>query len=154
MSGTHLSKMSVDRSLKSRSKSGEAKRLVRGEVDSIDSFAIVISFDPVLGFKTWCVAKDEHHDNEVSGARVTVRKRKVVRGLKSRDNDLSMLIDLIDRGIDRSILNNASTKLIRRLSEVLAAKTLLSQPFLLIRDKQSRGGVKGNTLKSRKRSLT
>jgi len=78
--------------------------------------------------------------------------RKVVKGKEEVDEHLSKVITVIEKCINKVNLNNASTKLIRRLSAVLAEKTKLVIPYHAIRDKQSRGGHLGNMRRRASRS--
>lgn len=83
-------------------------------------------------------------DDPYTNTQPTNHKRKVVKGNALIDINLSKILDIFDKTINKQTLNNASAKLIHRLTNILEAKTKLSQPYLAIRHKQSQGGTKGN----------
>lgn len=78
--------------------------------------------------------------------------RKVVKGSNHIDEQLSQVINIIDKYITKNHLNNASAQLIRKLAVVLSEKTKLNMPFLAIRDKQSKGGIIGNRIRRASKS--
>lgn len=111
-----------------------------------------IEIDSTTGTATMIVEGLGHGPDSGANSPSGRKGRKVVKGSNEVDQYMSMVLDLFDKCIDKQMLNNASAKLIRRLAVILEDKTKLNTPFLAIRDKQSRGGTKGNQLRRSLRS--